>query len=170
MGSLSNLQQVALGFGGLGLLNSAVSGYGEYQSGQEQKAAYDYNAAVTLQTMEEKMQSTEAKYSTLTGEQASRYAMAGVDLASGSPLVVMAHTAAQGGREQESEYQAGTEQAALEKYYGKVAAFSGTVGGISTFLSGLTKFGATTAGIYGPQFSSGGYSSSQLNVPGLIPS
>ena len=149
MGSLSNLQQVAMGFGGLGLLNSAVSGYGQYQSGQEEKAAYDYNAAVTLQTMDQKMQTTEAKYSALTGVQASRYAMAGVDISSGSPLLVMAHTAAQGGREQESEYQAGTEEAALQRYYGKVAAFTGTVGGISTFLSGLTKFGSTTAGVYG---------------------
>jgi hypothetical protein len=100
--------------------------------------------------MQEQMQTTEANYSTLIGKQASAYARAGVDVASGSPLLVMAHTAAQGGVQQESEYQAGTEEAALQKYYGKVAAFNGTVGGISTFISGLSKAALSAASIMGP--------------------
>jgi hypothetical protein len=54
---------------------------------------------------------------------------------------MMAHTAAQSGVEQESESQAGTEEAALQKYYGKVAAWSGTIGGISTAISGLSQAG-----------------------------
>lgn len=148
MGQLSSLQQIGLGFSGLGVLNSAVSGYGQYQSGQAQKAAYDYDASVTLQQMRQKEQTSEAKYSSLIGKQATAYAAAGVDVASGSPLLVMAHTAAQSGAEQESEAQSGTEQAALERYYGKIAAFSGTVGGISTFLSGLSKGGLQAANIF----------------------
>lgn len=148
MGQLSQLQQIGLGFSGLGIFNSAVSGYGQYQSGQKQKAAYDYDASVTLAQMRQKEQTSEAKYSSLIGKQATAYAAAGVDVASGSPLLVMAHTAAQSGTEQESEAQAGTEQAALERYYGKIAAFSGTVGGISTFLSGLSKGGLQAANIF----------------------
>lgn len=133
MSSLNTLQILQ----GLSLGGSVISAFGQYQSGQMQKAAYDYNAAVALEQMREKMQTSEAKYSALTGRQASLYAKAGVDIASGSPLLVMAHTAAQGAIEQEREYQAGEEQAALDLYYGKVAAYSGTLGGISSFLKGL---------------------------------
>lgn len=150
MGALTGLQQIGLGFAGLGAVNSAVAGFGQYESGQQQRAAYDYNADVTLQQMQQKMQTSEAQYSNLIGRQASAYARAGVDISSGSPLLVMAHTAAQGGVEQESEYQAGSEQAALQRYYGKIAAFSGTVGGISSFISGLSKAGMQTASLLGP--------------------
>jgi hypothetical protein len=147
MGNLTQLQQIGLGFAGLGSLTSLVSGIGEYESGQAKRAAYNYNAAVTLERMREQMQTSEAEYASLTGKQASRYAAAGVDIASGSPLLVMAHTAAMGAREQESEYMAGTEEAALQRYYGRVAAFSGTMGGISTFLAGLSKSGMQAASI-----------------------
>ena len=54
---------------------------------------------------------------------------------------------AQGATEQESEVQAGEQQSELQKYYGKVAAFSGTIGGISSFLGGLSKAGMQTASI-----------------------
>jgi hypothetical protein len=150
MGNMTGLQQIGLASAGSGAVSSAVSGFGQYESGQQQKEAYDYNASMTLQQMQEQMQTTEANYSTLIGKQASAYARAGVDVASGSPLLVMAHTAAQGGVQQESEYQAGTEEAALQKYYGKVAAFNGTVGGISTFISGLSKAALSAASIMGP--------------------
>lgn len=150
MGNLSQLQQLGVGFAGVSAGNSAVAGFGEYESGQQQKKAYDYDAAVTLQEMQNKVQTSEAKYSNLIGKQATAFANAGVDIASGSPLLVMLHTSAQGGVEQESEIQAGTEEAALQRYYGRVAAFQGTVGGISTFLSGLSKAGMGIAGILGP--------------------
>jgi hypothetical protein len=149
MGSLSQLQGIGMGFAGLGAVNSAVSGYGQYEAGQQQKAAYDYNASIVLEDMQNKMRTTESNYSTLIGRQASAYARAGVDIASGSPLLVMAHTAAQGGVEQASEYEAGTAEAALQRYYGKIAAYNGTIGGISTFISGLSKAGMGVAGIMG---------------------
>jgi hypothetical protein len=155
MGQLTQLQQIGMGLAGVGAVGSAVSGFGQYESGQQQKQADDYNADVTLQQMQDQMQTSEAKYSNLIGRQASAYARAGVDIASGSPLLMMAHTAAQGGVEQESEYQAGTEEAALQRYQGKVAAFSGTMAGVSTFISGLTKAGTSIASIMGPSSSYG---------------
>jgi hypothetical protein len=139
------MRNIGVGFAGLGALTSLVSGIGQYESGQAQKRAYDYNAAIALQRMQQQMETSEEQYSKLTGEQASRYAAAGVDIASGSPLLVMALTTAKGAKEQESEYVAGTEEAALQRYYGKVAAFSGTMGGISAFLSGLTTAGMGAA-------------------------
>jgi hypothetical protein len=147
MGNLSQLQGIGLGFAGLGVANSAVAGLGQYESGQEQKGAYDYDAAVALEQSRQQQTTSETKYSTLIGKQATAYSAAGVDIASGSPLLVMAHTAAQGGVEQASEAEAGDQQAALQRYYGKVAAYSGTVGGISTFLGGLSKGGLQVASL-----------------------
>lgn len=155
MGSIGQLQQIGLGDAALGAANSAVSGFGQYESGQEQKAAYDYDASVTLRQMDQQEQTTEAKYSQLVGKQATAYAAAGIDIASGSPLLVMAHTAAQNAVEQTSKNQAGTEEAALQRYYGKVAAFNGTIAGVSTFISGLTKAGMTAGSILGPSASAG---------------
>lgn len=147
MGDLSQLQDVGIGFAGLGALSAAFSGFGQYQSGQEQRGAYDYNADMTLQATDQKMQTTEAQYAQLIGKQAAAYASSGVDIASGSPLLIMAHAAAQSGLQQESEFQSGTEEAALQRYYGKVAAFRGTVGGISSFISGLSGAGMQIASL-----------------------
>jgi hypothetical protein len=132
-------------FAGDKAFSSLAAGFGQYEQGQEQKGAYDYNSDVTLQQMQQKMSTSEAKYSNLIGRQATAYARAGVDIASGSPLLMMAHTAAQSGAEQESESQAGTEEAALQKYYGKVAAWSGTISSISTAISGLSQAGMMAA-------------------------
>ena len=129
----------AAGFAGAGALSSLASGIGQYEAGQEQKGADDYNAAITLQNMSAKMVASQQQYSALVGKQASAYAASGVDIASGSPLLVMAATAARGGAQAEQIEQQGTEEAALQRYYGKVAAFSGTMGGIGTFLGGITK-------------------------------
>lgn len=149
MGNLSQLEGIGLASAAGGAVTSAVSGFGQYEAGQEQKAAYDYNAAVALEKKRQDQQTTEGKYSTLIGKQASAYAAAGVDIASGSPLLVMAHTAAQGGEESSSEAQSGDQGAALERYYGKMAAFSSTINGINTFISGLSKAGMSAAGIFG---------------------
>ena len=150
MGSLTQLQQIGLGASGLAAAGGIFSGIGQYQSGQAKKAAYAYNASVAIEQSEEQMQTTEEKYSHLIGRQASLYAKAGVDIASGSPLLVMAHTAAQGAQEQESERSAGQEQATLDRYYGKVAAYTGTIGGITSFLSGLSSAGLGAVRVLGP--------------------
>jgi hypothetical protein len=123
---------------GLGVLSSAVAGYGKYESGQQQKQAYDYNAAVITQNTSNEVVANQQKFSTLVGRQATGYAAAGVDIASGSPLLIMAATAARGAQQGEQIEQAGTEQAALQRYYGKIAAFGGTMAGIGAFLNGVS--------------------------------
>lgn len=124
---------------GIGIVGSVLSGVGQYKAGQQEKAAHEYNAQIDLQNMSNNMIANEQRYSQLVGKQASAYAAAGVDLTSGSPLLMMAATAGRGGRQGEQIYQAGTEAATLEKYYGKIAAWRGTMAGISTFLSGISK-------------------------------
>ena len=123
---------------GLGVISAAIGGYGRIAQGQQQKAAYDYNADVTLQNASQQAGATQQKFSERVGEQASAYAAAGVDIASGSPLLIMAATAARGGREGKQIMQAGEQQSTLDRYYGKMAAFSGTMSGIGSFLNGVS--------------------------------
>lgn len=132
--------QVTAGAGmGIGILSSVLSGLGSYESGQQQKQADDYNADVTMQNTRNQMVASTEKFTTLVGRQASGYAASGVDLASGSPLLIMIATAARGGQQGEQILQSGTEESILQRYYGKIAAFSGTMGGIGDFLKGVSQ-------------------------------
>jgi len=150
MGDILNLQTLKYTSAASGAVASGVAGFGQYQGGQAQKAAYDYNANLAIVHMEEAEEQLEQQYSKLISRQASLYAKAGVDIQSGSPLMVMAATAAKGGVEAERIREAGTEEWSLDKYYAKVAAWSGEMGGISTFLSGLSAVGRGLAGAQGP--------------------
>lgn len=131
-------QSQAGGFMGIGMLSSLFGGISQYKEGQAEKSADDYNAQITLQNMRAQMVSSEQKYSQIVGRQASSYARAGVDIASGSPLLMMTATAGRGGAEAEQIRQAGTEESNLQQYYGRLAAFKGTLGGVGDFLKGMT--------------------------------
>lgn len=122
-----------------GAATSALSGVGKIVGGFQQQKAYDYNADVTELNTANQVVANQQKFSALVGRQATAYAGAGVDIASGSPLLIMAATAARGGQEGEQIEQSGSEEAALQRYYGKMAAFSGIAGGIGSFLSGMTQ-------------------------------
>lgn len=122
----------------MGATSAAIGGAGKVMSGYEQKSADDYNADITLQNMGNQMQANQQKTSERVGKQASAYAASGVDIASGSPLLVMAATAARGAEQGQEIEDAGTEEAAMQRYYGKIAAFDGTMSGIGSFMSGLT--------------------------------
>jgi hypothetical protein len=123
---------------GLGVLSSAIGGFGKYEQGQQEKSADDYNADITLLNTANKVQANQQQFTALIGKQATAYAGAGVDIASGSALLVMAATAARGAQQGEQIEEAGTEEAALQRYYGKIAAFGGTMAGIGSFLSGIS--------------------------------
>jgi hypothetical protein len=115
-----------------------MAGVGKIISGQDQQKAYDYNAAITTENTNNQVVASQQKFTELVGRQATAYSASGVDIASGSPLLIMAATAARGAQEGEQIEQAGTEQANLQRYYGKIAAFTGTMSGIGTFLQGMT--------------------------------
>ena len=131
-------QTAAAGNFGIGVVSSVLSGLGAKDAGKQEQAAYNYNADVTMQDTANTIVSNEQRYSTLVGKQATAYAAAGVDITRGSPLLMMAATAGRGGRQSEEILQAGTEKATLDRYYGKVAAFKGTMTGIGDFLSGIS--------------------------------
>lgn len=118
--------------------SSALTGVGKMFSGNQQQQAYDYNAAITTENTDNQVVANHQKFTELVGRQATAYAASGVDIASGSPLLIMAATAARGSQEGEQIEEAGTEKANLQRYYGKVAAFSGTMSGIGAFLNGIS--------------------------------
>lgn len=139
---------------GLGVLSSVVSGYGKELEGKQQQKAYDYNADITTLNTANKVQANTQTFTERVGRQATAYAGAGVDISSGSPLLIMAATAARGAQQGEQILEAGTEEAALQRYYGKIAAFGGTMSGIGSFLSGVsgaaTQYATATATPTGP--------------------
>lgn len=123
---------------GLGVLSSAISGFGKIEAGKEEEKAYDYNADVTALNTSNEVEANQQKTTARIGAQATAYAGAGVDLTSGSPLLIMAATAARGAQEGEEIKEAGDEQSTLDRYYGKIAAFGGTMSGIGSFLQGVS--------------------------------
>jgi len=117
--------------------SSALSGVGKILSGKQQQQAYDYNADVTTLNTDNEVVANQQKFTELVGRQSTAFAASGVDITSGSPLLIMAATAARGAQEGEQIEEAGTEQANLQRYYGRIAAFSGTMSGIGAFLNGM---------------------------------
>jgi hypothetical protein len=130
----STMQGIGAGMSAVG---SGVSAISQYKRGQAEKAAYDYNADVVLQRMKEEEQISEEKFSALMGRQRADYAKAGVDITSGSPLLVLADTARKEALEQQRIAAGGRQQADVQRYYGRIAAYEGTTGAMSTFLTGL---------------------------------
>ena len=137
---LNNTQSMNA-FAGMGALSALISGGAQFMGGQQQRGAYEYNAAITRQNAAEKAEVSSDKYTALIGKERSLYAKAGVDISSGSPLLVAMDTASKGAEEEGRITSAGKEEASLEEFYGRQAAFSGTMGGVGTFLSGLSKAG-----------------------------
>lgn len=133
-------------FAGLGAANSAIAGYAEYRAGQMKQYAYEYDAQITLENMRQEEQATQEKYEVLAGAQRSKYAHAGVDIASGSPLLTAVSTAMAASEQQQRIKKAGEEKAGMDRYYGEVAAWSGKQSGVNTFLSGLTKVSGSLMG------------------------
>lgn len=146
---------VGIASAGIGVLSSIMAGMGQTESGKQEKAAFDYNAQVDLLNMSDNMVANEQRYSQLVGKQATAYAASGVDITSGSPLLMMAATAGRGGRQAEQIRQQGTQAAALETYYGKIAAWRGKMAGIGTMLSGISKSTMGYLGATGYQPDSG---------------
>jgi hypothetical protein len=141
-------------FSGIGAAAGGVSAIAQYKKGQAEKAAYDYNANVALEKMKEQSETSEAKFSSLMGKQRSLYAKAGVDITSGSPLLVLADTAMQAEEEQQRIRASGETSAQMQRYYGDVSAYAGTTGAMGTFLTSLGKSGsqytAAKAGVSSP--------------------
>jgi len=155
---------------GVGVVGSLFAGLGQVEAGKQQEAGYDYNADVALLNTSNEIVANEQRYSALVGRQATAYASSGIDITRGSPLLMMAATAGRGGRQAAELYESGTQEATLDRYYGKLAAWRGRLAGIGSFLSGISK-GATdylTATGYIPGIGGNKGGGGLEDIPGII--
>jgi hypothetical protein len=122
---------------GFGAATSALSGIAQWKEGSAQRDMFDRNADIELQKMEEERAISQQKYSQLSGRQRILYAKAGVDIGSGSPLLVMMDTAMEQEIADSRIEKAGKDRASMLRLYGDQAAYSGKQAGISTWLTGI---------------------------------
>jgi hypothetical protein len=141
-------------------VGTGVAAYGQYSSARNQERAYEQNARIAeadanavqrKATYEESQARTRLKR--LMGTQRALYAKAGVDLSEGSPLFVLADTAAQGEEDLEFIREGGDvaatrlrSTASLQRFYGKAAGTAGAFGAFGTAASGFAKAGIGYAG------------------------
>ena len=113
-----------------------MSAMGKYQEGKQAKQAHDYNAEVAEQEAAYKEKESRLRFKRIIGRQLSLYAKAGVDISTGSPLLIMSQTAAEGELEALNIRYAGENLANMERWYGKRAKRAGKIAAWSTLLAG----------------------------------
>jgi hypothetical protein len=105
VGAASMAAPIAAGIGTVGtiasLAGTGVQAYGQYQAGQDQASAQDYNAEVDRnEALAAKDKATQDEILSrersrrIIGMQRAAYGKAGVDISTGTPLDVMAQAAA----------------------------------------------------------------------------
>lgn len=145
------------------LVLAAVAAYAAYEQGQQAQEVQKYNAKVqenraieeTQRAAFDAQRSREQSRRILANQRAV-YGSSGVDVAAGSPLLVMADSAKQaeldaqvilsGGQARASDAWA---RANIARYQGKAAAQAGTINAGTTLLSGATRAYGTYAGTGG---------------------
>ena len=125
----------------ISLIGTGLSALGQHQAGRAEQGAYEYNAQITERKTTQEEYNSRTRLRKLMASQRALYAKAGVDITSGSPLMVLADTAAEGEKEALSIRYGGQETAAQQRYYGKQAKKAGTMKATSTFLTGLGQAG-----------------------------
>jgi hypothetical protein len=141
--------------------SAAATGYSAYSSGQAQKNQAGYNAKVAEaegeaaeQKAEYDAEQSRRKFKAILGEQVLNYSKAGVDITSGSPLLLLSAQAKEGERErQEIMYEGKTwatrarNQARIYGMTGNSAYRAGQIGAGSSFLSGVANAGSMIYGM-----------------------
>ena len=131
-------------------VGTAVGAYGQYQSGQAQKAAANYNARVQeAQAIQQEMENREnirrerKSGQGLLSSQRQKLGASGVVIQAGSPLELLGRTAGEielraqdAARAGRSNLQYGLSQAQMTKWEGKQAATAATLGASGTLLQG----------------------------------
>jgi len=130
---------------GVSLLGTGLSAFGQYRSGQAQEAAYKYNAAATEEKGKYEESQARERLKHLLGTQRALYGKAGVDITSGSPLLMMLETTREGEVEALNIRRGYQTEAGIQRYYGKQAREAGMIGAGSTFLTGLGQAGTEYA-------------------------
>lgn len=134
----SAMPVIGFGLSALGTIGQASA---ESSAGQAAYEAYDYNAAMKLRQSKEMQEYSREEFAQLMARQRSLYAKAGVDITSGSPLLVYYDTARKAAREQQRIKREGADEAYLLRKQGLAARKSGSMASGFTLLTGLGKAG-----------------------------
>ena len=130
---------------------AAISAYGAIRQGQYAEAAAEYNAKIAdrdaeaaRKKAEYEAERSELKFKMLMGKQRALYSKAGVDIASGSPLLMMTFQAEEAERDREAilwggrnESESDEARARLFRFQGGNAATAGYINAGSTLLTSL---------------------------------
>lgn len=116
---------------------SLISGVSQILQGNAQANALEANADAARYNMQQEEEASAARFDEIMGQQRVLFASAGVDITSGSPLLIEAHTAYKKKKEQERIKYAGGMEISSNKYAAGQARTGGMIGGASTFLTGL---------------------------------
>ena len=133
------------------IAGAAIAAYGAIQQGQYQKKAAEYNAQIAERDADAARRKAQydadvsgRKFKMLMGKQRALYSKAGVDLASGSPLLRLTFQAEEAERDREAILWGGRTQAEsdesranLFRMQGSQASTAGYISGGSTFLTSL---------------------------------
>ncbi len=134
---------------------AGLAAYGAVKQGQYAKQASDYNAAISerdalaaRQKAEYDAEASSQKFKSLLGRQRVLYAKAGVDIAEGSPLLMMTFQAQEAEKDRQAilyggktQAQSDLDKANLFRFSGGNAQTAGYISGGSTFLTGLANAG-----------------------------
>jgi hypothetical protein len=140
---------------GLGILGTGLSAYGTYESGMQQRQAYEAQEGMLRQRAEavESAMGTETTKAheqarKLKASQVAAYAKSGAEISSGTPLLVLAEQAGEMERDileqrrnRMIQAQGLRHQADVAKYQGRMASRAGILGAGGTLLGGAAGLG-----------------------------
>ena len=132
---------------GVGLVGTGVSVYGQMKAGRAEEAASEYNAQLAEQKAFEEETASRERLKKLMARQRALYAKAGVDIASGSPLLVLADTRDEGEDEAMAIRYGGSATASQQRFMGRQARRGANIGATGTFLTGLGQAGINYYGM-----------------------
>lgn len=106
-------------------MSSGSGAMGSYQEGKAQQSIYNRGAYQALEEAQIRMDASRKETKQLTSQQRALYAKAGVDISSGSPLMIMSDTAAQGELQTQRIKWQGVDQYKMLRYYARMARTAG---------------------------------------------
>lgn len=143
-------------------VESAFSSFGQarndYMQGKALKSIYETQGITSLYESELAAKDVALQNKQILGEEKTLYAKAGVDITSGSPLLVMSDTAGKGAVEVNRAKQQGISGYLTSQYYGKVAKISANMSSLSNTIMGtwqtiktiaMSVAGGATGGVAG---------------------
>ncbi|MCK5504209.1 MAG: hypothetical protein KAJ10_03560 [Thermodesulfovibrionia bacterium] len=126
----------------IGAVGVGVSVVGQRRAAKEARSAREMQATAIAREGVQREEVARTRLKKLLASQRALYAKAGVDLSTGSPLTVLADTAARGEQEALNIRRGATEGAGITRFQGAAEARAGRTRATGTLLAGL----ATTGG------------------------